>query len=173
MGISKGNSIIFVIHLSIEFLFLQQILPWFKMKSISILIFAALIMLGAADLPDGGDKASVKGCCVEAGVPNHCIGLCTPGQSVARSLGNRITSCTEYDEDIEKCWEQSIPTPDKIEKSEPPVPVEEVKPVTKGQFLLIELPDSNASNATQSRICSCCCNSSCCYDPLNCCCTGC
>merc|ERR1712198_213709 len=142
---SKGNSIIFVIHLSIEFLFLQQILPWFKMKSISILIFAALIMLGAADLPDGGDKASVKGCCVEAGVPNHCIGLCTPGQSVARSLRNRITSCTEYDEDIEKCWEQSIPTPDKIEKS-----------VTKVQFLLIELPDSNASNATQSRICSCC-----------------
>merc|ERR1711872_431699 len=159
MGISKGNSIIFVIHLSIEFLFLQQILPWFKMKSISILIFAGLIMLGAADLPDGGVKVSVKGCCVKAGVPNHCIGLCTPGQSVARSLGNRITACTEYDEDIEK--------------SEPPVPVEEVKPVTKGQFLLIELPDSNARNATQSRICSCCCNSSCCYDPLNCCCTGC
>ena len=71
-------------------------------------------IIGAADLPDGGDKASVKGCCVEAGVPNLCIGLCTPGQSVARSLGNRITSCTEYDEDIEKCWEQSIPTPDKI-----------------------------------------------------------
>ena len=53
--------------------------------------------------------------------------------------------------------------------SEPPVPVKEVKPVTKGQFLLIELPDRNA---TQSR-CSCCCASNCCYDPLNCCCTGC
>merc|ERR1712212_918985 len=97
---SKGNKIIFVIYISIQLLFPQQILPKFKMKSISILIFAAFIML---------------------------------------------------------------------DESEPPVPVEEVKPVTKGQFLLIELPDRNA---TQSR-CSCCCQSSCCYDPLNCCCTGC
>merc|ERR1712224_41731 len=160
MGISKGNSIILVKHLSIEFLFLQQILPWFRMKRISILIFAALIMLGAADLP-----GLVSICCNKAGVPKHCMGLCTPVSSVARSLGNRINACTEYDEDIEKCWELKS----KIDTSEPPVPVKEVKPVTKGQFLLIELPDRNA---TQSR-CSCCCASNCCYDPLNCCCTGC
>ena len=42
------------------------------------------------------------------------MGLCTPVRSVARSLGNRINACTEYDEDIETCREQPIPKPDKI-----------------------------------------------------------
>ena len=42
------------------------------------------------------------------------MGLCTPVRSVARSLGNRINNCTEYDEDIDKCWEQPVPKPDKI-----------------------------------------------------------
>ena len=130
-------------HQSIEFLFLQQILPWFRMKSISILIFAALIMLGkfywshcyllptigsinfsdtwkikfnffisgAADHPD---LSYLSICCINAGVPEHCMGLCTPVRSVARSLGNRINACTKYDKDIEKCWEHPNPKPDKI-----------------------------------------------------------
>ena len=60
-------------------------------------------------------------CCINAGVPKDCLGLCTSVRSVARSLGNRINACTEYDEDIEKCWdsyekirEQPIPEPDTI-----------------------------------------------------------
>merc|ERR1712133_187181 len=118
---SKGNSIIFVIHLSIEFLFLQQSLPLFKMKSISILVFAALVMLGAAKIR----------------VPAHSP-LLQPEE--------------------------------KTGKAEPPVQVEEVKPLTKGQFLLIEIPDRDA---TQSR-CGCCCSASCgCSRPLDCCCTPC
>jgi len=187
MGISKGNSIIFVIHLSIEFLFLQQILPSLTMKSISILIFAALIMSGAADLPIGG--GTVSGCCNKAGVPSHCLGLCTPVPSVARSLENRINACTEYDEDIEKCWdsyekirEQPIPEPDTIEKSEPPVPEKKVKPVTKGQFLLIEVPELNVSSMlekpamhpwNETSRCGCCCSGSCCSLHPQCCCTPC
>merc|ERR1712124_120059 len=130
MGISKGNSIIFVKHLSIEFLFLQQILPSLTMKSISILIFAALIMLGAADLPTGG--------------------------------GIR---------------EQPIPEPDTIDESEPPVPEKKVKPVTKGQFLLIELPELNEKPAMEpwnaTSRCGCCCRSDCCSLYPQCCCTPC
>ena len=53
-------------------------------------------------------------CCIKAGVPEHCMGLCTPVRSVARSLGNRINACTKYDKDIEKCWEHPNPKPDKI-----------------------------------------------------------
>ena len=110
------------------------------MKSISILIFAAFIMLGkfywsycyllpiiwsieilnnflctwkikfdffiigAAYFPTGV-QLSLSRCCTKAGVPSHCIGLCNPVRSVARSLGNRINECTEYDEVIEKCWD--------------------------------------------------------------------
>merc|ERR1712126_611640 len=124
---SKGNSIIFVIHLSIEFLFLQQSLPLFKMKSVSILVFAALVMLGAAEIR----------------VPAHSPPLGAVGKmGLAGKLG----------------------------EAEPPVPVEEVKPLTKGQFLLIEIPDRDA---TQSR-CGCCCSASCgCSRPLDCCCTPC
>ena len=77
--------------------------------------------IGASDLPFGG--GAVSGCCNKAGVPSHCLGLCSPVPSVARSLGNRINACTEYDEDIEKCWDsyekirkQPIPEPDTIGK---------------------------------------------------------
>ena len=55
---------------------------------------------GAADLPD-----PVSMCCNKAGVPKHCMWLCTPVSPEARSLGNRINDCTKYDEDIEKCWD--------------------------------------------------------------------
>ena len=61
--------------------------------------------------------------------------------------------------------------------SEPPVPEKKVKPVTKGQFLLIELPELNEKpamdtwNATSR--CGCCCRSSCCSLHPQCCCTPC
>ena len=70
-------------------------------------------IIGAADLGRlPKPKQALSACCTKAGVPKHCIGLCTPVQSAARSLGNRINACTEYDEDIEKCWEQVL-NPDK------------------------------------------------------------
>ena len=61
-------------------------------------------IIGAAYFPTGV-QLSLSRCCTKAGVPSHCIGLCNPVRSVARSLGNRINACTEYDEDIEKCWD--------------------------------------------------------------------
>ena len=56
-------------------------------------------------------------CCVQAGVPDYCKGLCIQAHPMSRSLGKLINACTKYDEDIEKCWQlRPVDTPDKVGK---------------------------------------------------------
>ena len=73
-------------------------------------------MIGAGDEPKVR-KDLVSECCVRAGVPDYCLGLCTQALPMSRSVGKRMNACTKYDEDIEKCWFRSpLDIPEKIGK---------------------------------------------------------
>ena len=45
-------------------------------------------------------------CCEAAGVPEFCLGLCSPVDATARQE-NRINACSKYDSVIEKCFQSA------------------------------------------------------------------
>ena len=75
-------------------------------------------MIGFGD-ESKGRMDSVSECCVRAGVPDHCVGLCMAEPWVvpmSRSLGKRINACTKYDKDIQKCWQPILANLDITDK---------------------------------------------------------
>ena len=45
-------------------------------------------------------------CCEAAGVPEFCLGLCSPVDATARQE-NRINACSKYDATIENCFQSA------------------------------------------------------------------
>ena len=45
-------------------------------------------------------------CCEAAGVPEFCLGLCSPVDATARQE-NRINACSKYDSVIDKCFQSA------------------------------------------------------------------
>jgi len=53
--------------------------------------------------------ATPRECCKKAGVPEFCLGLCSPADAMARQ-GKRINACSKYDSIIEGCFQAAEPS---------------------------------------------------------------
>ena len=64
-----------------------------------ILLLQFLLIGVSESLPDA------RPCCKNMGVPDSCIGMCTPTDIMVRSLPPNI--CQEHQTTVEKCWEKA------------------------------------------------------------------
>ena len=55
-----------------------------------------------------GDPGDPRKCCEESNVPGFCLGLCSPDDWMARSLGKRLNACSKYDAVIDKCFKEVV-----------------------------------------------------------------
>jgi len=65
-------------------------------------------LLGGAGTCVNKEEATPRECCKKAGVPEFCLGLCSPADAMARQ-GKRINACSKYDTIIEGCFQGAEP----------------------------------------------------------------
>merc|ERR1712136_622187 len=66
-------------------------------------------LVGGAGTCVNKEEATPRECCKKAGVPEFCLGLCSPADAMARQ-GKRINACSKYDSIIEGCFQAFEPS---------------------------------------------------------------